>query len=239
MSDTWQRGFVLHRSPYNESSLIVSLFTEHNGRMSVLAKGARGKRSNLKSLLQPFTPLLLRFTGKGDLKLLTKAEAASLALPLENTALFSGFYVNELLSRVLEPNTAYPQLFDDYLTCLTALCQAGEHVEPALRCFEFKLLRALGYGVDFTHCAGTGKPVEREMFYQYRAEKGFIASMLDNQQRFQGAALLAFADLQFDSPEVLQAAKRFTRMVLKPYLGAQPLKSRELFLAQNLHSKSP
>ncbi|MBE2897371.1 DNA repair protein RecO [Pasteurellaceae bacterium 20609_3] len=239
MSDTWQRGFVLHRSPYNESSLIVSLFTEHNGRMSVLAKGARGKRSNLKSLLQPFTPLLLRFTGKGDLKLLTKAEAAALALPLENTALFSGFYVNELLSRVLEPNTAYPQLFDDYLTCLTALCQAGERVEPALRCFEFKLLRALGYGVDFTHCAGTGKPVEREMFYQYRAEKGFIASMLDNQQRFQGAALLAFADLQFDSPEVLQAAKRFTRMVLKPYLGAQPLKSRELFLAQNLHSKSP
>ncbi|MBE2895094.1 DNA repair protein RecO [Spirabiliibacterium falconis] len=237
MSEYWQRGFVLHRSPYNESSLLVSLFTEHSGRLTVLAKGARAKRSHLKSLLQSFTPLLLRFSGKGDLKLLTKAEAAALALPLENTALFSGFYVNELLSRVLEPNTAYPHLFDDYLTCLTALCQAGNHVEPELRRFEFKLLQALGYGVDFTHCAGTGKPVEPEMFYQYRAEKGFIASMLDNQLRFKGEALLAFASLTFDSPEILHAAKRFTRMVLKPYLGAQPLKSRELFLAQNLHSK--
>ncbi|MBE2896096.1 DNA repair protein RecO [Pasteurellaceae bacterium HPA106] len=238
MSETWQRGFVLHRSPYNESSLLVSLFTECHGRLSVLAKGARSKRSHLKSLLQPFTPLLLRFSGKGDLKLLTKAEAAALALPLENTALFSGFYVNELLSRVIEPNTAYPQLFEDYLTCLTALCQAGDQVEPHLRCFEFKLLNALGYGVDFTHCVGSGKPIDPDMFYQYQPEKGFIASLLDNQMRFKGEALLHFAQLNFDSVETRQAAKRFTRMVLKPYLGAQPLKSRELFLAQNLHAKS-
>ncbi|MCG6450933.1 DNA repair protein RecO, partial [Vibrio parahaemolyticus] len=27
----------------------------------------------------------------------------------------------------------------------------------------------------------------------------------------------------------LQAAKRFTRIALKPYLGGKPLKSRELF----------
>ncbi|WP_084255708.1 DNA repair protein RecO [Pasteurella testudinis] len=244
MIETWQRGFVLHRRPYNETSLLVDLFTEESGRLTVLAKGARAKRSALKSLLQPFTPLLLRWTGKGDLKILTKAEAVSLALPLEHTALYSAFYINELVCRVIENETPYPQLFQDYLHCLTALAASqstltgqntqAKSVEPFLRKFEFQLLQTLGYGVDFLHCAGSGLPVEPQMSYQYRAEQGFIASLLKNNQTFYGDELLIFASLAFDKlgaeqKHILQAAKRFTRMALKPYLGSQPLKSRELF----------
>ena len=63
-----QRGFVLHRRPYSETSLLVDLFTEETGRLTVIAKGARAKRSAWKSVLQPFTPLLLRWSGKGALK---------------------------------------------------------------------------------------------------------------------------------------------------------------------------
>ncbi|TNG93418.1 DNA repair protein RecO [Testudinibacter aquarius] len=245
MIEAWQRGFVLHRRPYNETSLLVDLFTEESGRLTVLAKGARAKRSALKSLLQPFTPLLLRWSGKGDLKILTKAEAISLALPLEHTALYSAFYINELVCRVIETEAPYPQLFQDYLHCLTALAtchinHAGNEsavhtsVEPFLRKFEFQLLHTLGYGVDFLHCAGSGLPIEPQMSYQYRAEQGFIASLLKNSQTFYGDELLIFASLAFDKlgaeqKHILQAAKRFTRMALKPYLGSQPLKSRELF----------
>ena len=82
-----QRGFVLHRRPYSESSLLLDVFTEESGRLSVLAKGARAKRSAWKSVLQPFTPLLLRWSGKGALKVLTHAESAAISLPLEQTAL--------------------------------------------------------------------------------------------------------------------------------------------------------
>ncbi|MGC7560212.1 DNA repair protein RecO [Pasteurella sp. PK-2025] len=237
MIENWQRGFVLHRKAYSETSLLVDLFTEETGRLTVLAKGARTKRSNLKSVLQPFTPLLLRWSGRGAVKTLTKAEPAAIALPLQHTALYSGFYVNELVSRVLEPETAYPQLFQDYLRCLTGLACHNQQVEPYLRDFEFQLLHTLGYGVDFCHCAGSGEAVDENMTYRYREEKGFIASLIRDNLSFYGRELLAFEAREFHDPAVLQAAKRFTRLALKPYLGNKPLKSRELFTQYVLYQK--
>lgn len=234
--ENFQRGFVLHRKAYSETSLLVDLFTEEAGRLTVLAKGARAKRSAWKSVLQPFTPLLLRWSGKGSLKTLTKAEPAAITLPLQQTALFSGFYVNELLSRVIEPETPNASLFQDYLQCLTRLA-AEDFVEPALRTFEFQLLQTLGYGVCFTHCAGSGLPVDSEMTYRYREEKGFIASLIKDNLTFYGRDLLAFEAQDFQEPSVLLAAKRFTRIALKPYLGNKPLKSRELFTQNILHLK--
>ena len=237
MIENWQRGFVLHRRAYSETSLLVDVFTEDAGRLSLLAKGARAKRSAWKSVLQPFTPLLLRWSGKGGLKILTKAEPAAITLPLQQTALYSGFYVNELICRVLEQETAQPQLFQDYLRCLTELAGTPLAVEPVLRRFEFQLLQSLGYGVDFLHCAGSGQPIDENMTYRYREEQGFMASLIKDNLTFYGRDLLAFEQRRFDDSTVLQAAKRFTRLALKPYLGSKPLKSRELFSQHILHLK--
>nr|WP_302981944.1 DNA repair protein RecO [Plesiomonas shigelloides] len=225
----WQRGFVLHGRPYSETSLLLDIFTEEEGRVRMLAKGARSRRSQLKGCLQPFTPLLLRWSGRGEVKTLRSAEPAALALPFSGIALYSALYVNELVTRVLEPQTPYSGVFTDYLTCLRELAQYPKNPEPALRRFELALLPALGYGVDFLHCAGSGLEVEPNMTYRYRSEKGFIASMIVDPLSFSGDQLQALAARQFDSAEQLKAAKRFTRMALKPYLGGKPLKSRELF----------
>jgi len=235
--ENWQRGFVLHRRAYSETSLLVDVFTEDTGRLSLLAKGARARRSAWKSVLQPFTPLLLRWSGKSGLKILTKAEPAAIPLPLQQTALYSGFYVNELICRVLEQETAQPQLFQDYLRCLTELAGTPLAVEPVLRRFEFQLLQSLGYGVDFLHCAGSGQPIDENMTYRYREEQGFMASLIKDNLTFYGRDLLAFEQRRFDDSTVLQAAKRFTRLALKPYLGSKPLKSRELFSQHILHLK--
>lgn len=229
MVEQWQRGFVLHRREYSETSLLVDFFTEQNGRITLLAKGARRPRSPLKAILQPFTPLLLRWAGKGELKTLTKAEPASLTLPMTTQSLYSGFYVNEVLVRVLENQTAYPELFLHYLQCITQLATQPERLEGILRTFEFQTLKSLGYAVDFSHCAATGEPVSPTMRYQFRETEGFVASLLQNNHSFLGKELLAFAELDFSEKETQQAAKRFTRIALKPYLGSQPLKSRELF----------
>lgn len=237
MIENWQRGFVLHRRAYSETSLLVDVFTEDTGRLSLLAKGARARRSAWKSVLQPFTPLLLRWSGKSGLKILTKAEPAAITLPLQQTALYSGFYVNELICRVLEQETAQPQLFQDYLRCLTELAGTPLAVEPVLRRFEFQLLQSLGYGVDFLHCAGSGQPIDENMTYRYREEQGFMASLIKDNLTFYGRDLLAFEQRRFDDSTVLQAAKRFTRLALKPYLGSKPLKSRELFSQHILHLK--
>lgn len=111
----WQRAFVLHSRPWSETSLMLDVFTEESGRVRLVAKGARSKRSTLKGALQPFTPLLLRFGGRGEVKTLRSAEAVSLALPLSGITLYSGLYINELLSRVLEYETRFSELFFDYL----------------------------------------------------------------------------------------------------------------------------
>ncbi|KNC10246.1 DNA repair protein RecO [Klebsiella sp. RIT-PI-d] len=224
----WQRAFVLHSRPWSETSLMLDVFTEESGRVRLVAKGARAKRSNLKGTLQPFTPLLVRFGGRGEVKTLRSAEAVSLALPLSGITLYSGLYVNELLARVLEHETRFSDLFFDYLYCLQALA-AADSPEPALRRFELALLGHLGYGLDFLHCAGSGEPVEETMTYRYREEKGFIASMVIDNNTFTGHHLRALASREFPDADTLRAAKRFTRIALKPYLGGKPLKSRELF----------
>ncbi|PLR36763.1 DNA repair protein RecO [Chimaeribacter californicus] len=225
----WQRAFVLHGRPYSETSLMLDLFTEGHGRVRVLAKGARSRRSNLKGALQPFTPLLVRWGGRGEVKTLRNAEPVSLSLPLSGLMLYSGLYVNELLARVLEPETDCASLFFDYLNCIQLLAAGQGSPEQALRRFELALLAHLGYGVDFLHCAGSGEQVADEMTYRYREEKGFIASLVIDNHSFTGRQLKALAEREFPDSDTLRAAKRFTRMALKPYLGGKPLKSRELF----------
>lgn len=128
----WQRAFVLHSRPWSETSLMLDVFTEESGRVRLVAKGARSKRSTLKGALQPFTPLLLRFGGRGEVKTLRSAEAVSLALPLSGITLYSGLYINELLSRVLEYETRFSELFFDYLHCIQSL--AGVLVRQNPRC---------------------------------------------------------------------------------------------------------
>lgn len=118
-SEGLQRCFVLHRRPYSESSLILDVFSEEFGRVTLMSKGARSKRSNLKGALQPFTPLLLKWSGKGSMKTLRQAEPISLGLPLTGINLYSAMYVNELIGRVLMAEVSMPACF--MITCMLLL----------------------------------------------------------------------------------------------------------------------
>ncbi|MWN05275.1 DNA repair protein RecO [Gilliamella sp. Pas-s95] len=227
--ENWQRAFILHTRSYTESSLLADLFVENVGKVTVLAKGARRKSSALKGMLQPFTPLIVQYSGQGEIKTLRQVEAMSLALPLVSVFLYSAFYLNELLHRVLVAETEIPTLFDDYLKSLQQLAQQVP-AENVLRTFELSLLENLGYHIDFFHCYITGDDVVKSMYYQYQSEKGFMSSLLQNSTSFTGEQVLALGKRQFNNENTLKAAKRFTRMALKPYVGPKPFKSRELFL---------
>lgn len=56
------------------------------------------------------------------------------------------------------------------------------------------------------------------MTYRYREEKGFIASLVIDNSTFTGHHLKALASREFPDVDTLRAAKRFTRIALKPYL---------------------
>lgn len=238
-----QRAFVLHSRPYSETSLIIDIFSESAGRVRLMAKGARSKRSRIRGALQPFTPLLVKWSGRHDMGNLRHAEAIGLALPLTGNALYCGFYLNELVVRLLTEQAAFPELFFQYVEALSALA-ANDDAEPTLRQFEIALLAALGYGVDFSCCAATGEPISPHLSYLFKPQLGFVCQSASACQAlvpaftvaaepvFSGASVIAIGEGRFLSAAEKQAAKRFTRMALATYLGTKPLKSRELFLSR-------
>lgn len=227
--NAWQKAFVLHTRAYSETSLLVDLFLEQKGKVTVLAKGARRKKSNQKGYLQPFVPILVQYSGNGNVKTLTKLEALSLAIPLMGTSLYSAFYLNELLYRILFPEIESETLFSAYLISLKKLAKNVNN-ESVLRDFELTLLTFLGYHIDFFHCGLTGENIVKAATYEYQYETGFVANALETNYSFTGEQVLALANKEFVDKNLRQAAKRFTRIALKPYVGNKPFKSKELFL---------
>ncbi|MCA3183732.1 MAG: DNA repair protein RecO, partial [Cupriavidus sp.] len=130
-----EAGFVLHAYPYRETSLILDVFTRDHGRMAMVAKGAKRPHSALRAVLQHFHPIALSWTGRGEVKTLTKAEYMGGMLPLAGDGLLSGFYLNELLLRFCPREDAHPALFKHYMITLTRLAH-GEPASLVLRGFE-------------------------------------------------------------------------------------------------------
>ena len=133
------RAYILHTQPYRDTSRILEVFTREQGRVSVFARGVRGPKARLASLLQPFQPLLLSWSGRGEAAQLTGAERAAHLPRLPAVCVMAAFYLNELLLRLTTRHDPLPELYDDYHATLVALA-AGEALEPGLRVFE-KLFR--------------------------------------------------------------------------------------------------
>lgn len=237
-------GFLLHARPFRDSSLIGEFFLRRSGRVSILYKHLKkeGKAGAKGRLLQPFSPLVVSFDGRNELKLGRLLEAAGASVFLTGTALFSGLYLNELLVRLLHREEPHPELFAHYHA---ALLQLQERVDEAtLRRFEWQLLQELGYALVLdTDVAG--EPVQPDTWYLYEADAGFIplaqppADAARAQRSFRGAHLLEMRQEQYEDTAVRSDAKRLSRLALAPHLGDKPLKSRELFAAFQQESKRP
>lgn len=221
-------AYLLHRRDYRETSLLLELFTLQHGRIGLIAKGARRGKAGLAPILQPFRPLLASWAGRGELATLTHAEAGGADIRLRHTALFCGFYLNELLVRLLPLHDPHPELVEVYRTALAGLA-AGRDLEAVLRRFELALLESLGYGLQLTADAQTGEAIQPDRLYIYRIDTGPIVADPDDPVALHGATLLALRDGRFDTPELRTESKRLMRHVLAHYLEGRPLKSRELF----------
>lgn len=220
-------AFVLHRWPFQDSSLLVELLTQQHGRYRVVAKGARRPKSPWRAILQPFTPLLISSQGRHELQTLRHAELASASYPLTGTGLYSGFYVNELVQRLTSHYQPIDGLFDDYQMALHALAQGGA-LEPVLREFEWRLLCHLGHGFDWSTDTND-LAIASDGHYQFVAEHGFWRLAEAQRNSYSGAILQRLAAFDLSEPNLLQAMKQIMRQALAPYLGDQPLRSRELF----------
>ncbi len=224
-------AFILHRRPYSNTSLLLECFTASCGRFPVIAKGVKSKRSGTSGLLQPFSPLLIGWRGKGEVKTLTVCEASAPAIVLNKKSLFCGFYINELTMRLLERQDPHARLFEFYRESLNKLAGA-EEVEQVLRQYERVLLSELGYGLILDQEAETGEPVDPKKHYRYDVEHGPVLISASSKSSISGSTLLA---LEYDwrlERDGRRESRALMRKVLAHYLGHKPIKSRELFQMQ-------
>ena len=225
-----QPAFVLHSYPHKETSLIVDLFTREHGRVALIAKGAKRPHSKLRGVLQTFQPLSAGWTGRSELRVLTDAEWVGGLLPLEKNSLLCGFYLNELLLKLLARDDAHPVLFDHYVAALNQLA----HDEPApivLRRFELALLKETGVAADLTRCAGTREPVLPAGRYVVDPERGpCVAGAASSWPQVAGKTLLDMERADYSDSTTLAQSKQLMRFLLAHHLGGAPLNTRQILI---------
>ena len=231
-------AYVLHQYDWSESSLIVELFTRAQGRVVVAAKGAKRPTSNFRPVLLPFHPILVQL-GKppkdeqAEVLNLRGAEWAGGQALLATSAMYAGFYLNELLLKLLPRQDAHPALFDAYAATLAALAEGADEA-PTLRAFELLLLRELGWLPELHTATLTGQPLASEVRYGLQPEAGVIAHA-DGLPGAAWAALEsalargAMADLQSACAPVAAALRVPLRGLLHYHLGSHQLRTRDVW----------
>jgi DNA repair protein RecO (recombination protein O) len=238
-----QPAFVLHQYDWSESSLIVDLFTRDAGRVVVAAKGAKRPTSNLRAVLMPFQRIHVAFgraardDGASDIHTLRSAEWGG-GVPVAGAeALLSGFYLNELLMKLLAREDPHQALWDAYAQTLPQL--GGAQEGAALRAFELVLLAETGHLPDLAHTTATQQPVDAARRYTLRPEVGLAPARDDDDATITGAqaaalqAALATRDLaalRQASRPALPALRKQLRHWLAYHLGGSPLRTRAVML---------
>lgn len=226
-----QPAFVVHARPFSETSLLVDLLTRDYGRLSAIARGARSPQSRYRGHLRSFVPLLISWSGRSELVSLNQIETNGSPILLEGNSLLAGLYINELVVHLMHRHDAHPDVFNYYQASILALNQS-QNIEPTLRDFEKNLLTGLGFGFSWAHAADTSNPIESSKWYAFQPDLGFCENLQNhnNQTVFNGAHLLAIAQNNYESQEVLRTAKQIMRMTMQVRLGNKVIKSRELFI---------
>ncbi len=231
-------AFILHRYAWKETSLILDVFTRSYGRVAMVAKGAKRPASALRATLVSFCPLGVTYSGKAEVKTLSRADWLGGHAPLTGIGLMAGFYCNELLIKLLAREDAHTALFDAYALTLGALGArpSNESIEPLLRSFEAALLTETGLMPPLHLEAESAQAVQGNALYRVTNDGVRRASHHASQELLvSGAHLLAMAKHDYSDAAVLPPAKAVMRSLLAYHLGDNTLKTRQLLI--DLHKQ--
>lgn len=221
-------AWILHHRPYSDTSRILDVITREHGRISLVARGSRSAKSRLRGILRPFMPLSMSWLMRSDLGTLTGAEMHGAPVALNGEALISGYYVNELLLKLLHRHDPQPEIFDAYGETVRNL-GGTVAVAPLLRQFELELLRLLGYALNLDHDSESLDPLRPDHQYEYRPEQGPVpVSGREGPMVFLGGQLDAIRRQEFGEAGILSCANRLLRGVIAYHLDGRELKSRKV-----------
>jgi len=241
-----QAAFVLHQYNWSESSLVLDLFTRELGRIAVVAKGAKRPFSQLRAVLLPFQLINVSLSkgakgadGVAEVQTLRGAEWAGGATMPDGAAIFSGYYLNELLLKLLARQDPHPQLFDAYALALRQINAADDATsQSALRAFELVLLREIGLLPDLSLATLTQAALLPQQPYALSPNSGVVDPGTDD-CTLSGATLIHLqAALEHGSHAALMQAcatdlpalRAALRGLLYHHLGQTPLRTRQVML---------
>ena len=238
-------AYVLHHYDWSESSLILDLFTREQGRIAVAARGAKRPFSQLRGVLLPFQRLHVSLGRQPpgddtrDVHTLRGADWAGGHPMLSGAALFSGFYLNELLMKLLARHDPHAALFDAYAGTVAALVEGDEAAtQAALRAFELVLLREIGLLPDLGTETASHRPVRADRRYLVLADAGVVETADENEATVSGATLGALemalradlTSLQQVAAGALTALRPLLRAQLHYHLGTSQLRTRQVMI---------
>ena len=231
-----ERAYVLHTYPFRDTSVIVEAFTRHHGRLGLVARGAKRPKSALRPALLAFQPLAIAWSGRGELRTLTRAEwVGGARMPL-GVSMLCGYYLNELLLKLLQRDDPHEALFDAYAEALTLLATSNRP-EAVLRRFEITLLREIGYALELEREPEAGVPLVAEHRYSYLPERGPAAMQTGapvvGAVELRGKTLLDMARDDYSDPLTATESKALMRALIGRYLDHRALHTRQLLLELN------
>ena len=222
--------FLLRQRPYSETSLLIDGISRNYGRLVLIAKGVKKKKSRMTGILLPFQRLVVSWSGKGEVKTMTQADIVECQDRFRGERLFCGYYMNELILRTLHREESHERLFDYYEMALSGLSHDSD-LERILRIFEKHLLRELGYGLHLITDIVSGAIIDSKIQYLYLPDTGpsTIHQEKNGAIPIYGESLIALNEESSFSTVHRQDLKRLTRAVLDYHLDGRPLHSRSLY----------
>ncbi len=217
-----QPAYLLSTRPYGDTSLLIEAFTANHGRVGLVARGARAPRAKLRGQLQAFTPLLLSWRLAGEVGTVTGAESCAPPVALRGERVFFGWYLNELVLRLLQRHDAHPALYASYAELLPQLALSDAQAHAALRVFEKRLLADIGYGLML------GAELRPECRYRYDWDSGPIVVNDRDAPAYAGAHLIALRDERLEDEAVRRDARSLLQAALNHQLGGRELRTPRL-----------
>lgn len=231
--------YILHRRDYRESSLILEILSREHGRVSLIAKGAKRNKKQQGISYSLYQEYLMSWVSKSELGTLIDVELATIMTSMSPKQMMTGFYMNEIILRLLHKHESHPELFDSYNSTVRELSNNNTD-QVLIRYFEKILLQSLGYGMIFDQDLNTGNDIVAGVNYYYKLDSGPTSNNHNSGAGIpvSGSTLIGLNNETLTDTKNKNEAKRLLRSLLNQYLGEKPLESRKLY-QEYIKNKQP
>ena len=219
-------AILIHSRKFQETSLLCTFFTKDHGKISVIARVARRKKSKFQSIAVPGAIFRITFSGKNDLKTLISCETLK-TIDVKGQNLKIYLYLNEIILKTLEAEEPIADIYDDLISIFEYLnfCSEKDAIELKLRHFEYELISELGYGFNIKEDIDWNL-IDEDSIYSFNPQLGF--TKVERRNNILGLDLIKYNKNLFEDQQTRASIKFIMRSALENIIE-KPLASKEIF----------